>query len=65
MKRDRKLISKEIYEVAYIRGLSKQTIREIDLKLSLDGYKIKRICEALLKFTRGYTKSPSGRRYEK
>jgi len=67
-KRDRARISREIHEIAYCRKLAKGLINDLEWsrihKESGNSARI-RVCKAFLKFTKGYTKSPNGRRYKK
>jgi hypothetical protein len=57
MKQDNKRISKEEYEVDYVRKLAREKIKEIkEMRTKLDSKNFNakelRICRALLKFTK-------------
>lgn len=61
MKQDRKRISKERHEIAYIRHLAREILldtNEIELhdKVMVPNFRLRRICKALIKYTNGYTK---------
>jgi hypothetical protein len=63
-KEDRKRISRQLHEIAYCRRLAKQVLRK-DLAIINQNSVMERLAKALLKFTKGYTKSPNGRKWTK
>lgn len=71
-KQDKSRISKQLHEVVYCRKLAKKIINfegilEYSDKNEIAEYQTKsnRVAKALLKFTKGYTKSPNGRKWKK
>ena len=66
MKQDRKLLSREDHEIAYVRKLARETLKQnkgvrfpklFNYKVEIGVSQLRRLCKAVLKFTETH-KSP-------